>query len=293
MRAKDETGKTYGALTVIERAGSNEHGKALWKCRCQCGKEIVVDGTSLRTGNTTSCGCKRISAELLEIGNKYGELTVISVAGRTNAKKILWNCKCSCGRMVTVTTGHLHSGLVKSCGHKKIRSTFIDETGNRYGKLIVLEFVEQEKYMDAYWLCQCDCGNKAIVRGACLRTGNTKSCGCINSIGEYNISKILRENKISFKNQYSFPDLVYKAPLKYDFAIFESGNEDKDPIRLIEFDGPQHKKGNQWYTDDLGIRDLMKNEYSKNKGIPLVRLPYFLRDEITLDLLLGDKYLIS
>lgn len=113
MKAKDETGNTYGILTVLERAGSNKHGKALWKCRCECGKEIIVDGTSLRTGNTTSCGCRRLSAEKSEIGKQYGELTVISVAGRTNAKKILWNCKCSCGKMVTVTTGHLHSGLVK------------------------------------------------------------------------------------------------------------------------------------------------------------------------------------
>lgn len=87
MKAKDETGNTYGILTVLERAGSNKHGKALWKCQCECGKEIIVDGTSLRTGNTTSCGCRRLSAEKTEIGKQYGELTVISVAGRTNAKR--------------------------------------------------------------------------------------------------------------------------------------------------------------------------------------------------------------
>ena len=31
MKAKDETGNTYGILTVLERAGSNKYGKALWK----------------------------------------------------------------------------------------------------------------------------------------------------------------------------------------------------------------------------------------------------------------------
>lgn len=72
MKAKDETGNTYGILTVLERAGNNKHGKALWKCRCECGKEIIVDGTSLRTGNTTSCGCRRLSAEKLKSENNMG-----------------------------------------------------------------------------------------------------------------------------------------------------------------------------------------------------------------------------
>ena len=236
MKAKDETGNTYGILTVLERAGSNKHGKALWKCRCECGKEIIVDGTSLRTGNTTSCGCRRLSAEKTEIGKQYGELTVISVAGRTNAKKILWNCKCSCGKMVTVPTGHLHSGLVKSCGHKRTSPLIIDEVGNKYGKLTVLERVLSEKSQEAHWLCQCECGNKTIVTGTRLRNGITKSCGCINSVGEYNISKILNKNNISYKSQYSFSDLVYKAPLRCGFAILEN----EKVGGLIGFAGPQH-----------------------------------------------------
>lgn len=289
MKAKDETGNTYGILTVLERAGSNKHGKALWKCRCECGKEIIVDGTSLRTGNTTSCGCRRLSAEKTEIGKQYGELTVISVAGRTNAKKILWNCKCSCGKMVTVPTGHLHSGLIKSCGHKRASPLIIDEVGNKYGKLTVLERVLSEKSQEAHWLCQCECGNKTVVKGTNLRQGITKSCGCLASIGEYNISKILNESNISYKSQYSFSDLIYKAPLKYDFAILEN----EKVIRLIEFDGPQHRKGNCWYSEDLRIRDLMKNEYAKSNNIPLVRLPYSTRDKITLDLLFGDTYLVK
>ena len=99
----------------------------------------------------------------------------------------------------------------------------------------------------------------------------------------------MNDNNISYKNQYSFSDLVYKAPLKYDFAILEN----EKVIRLIEFDGPQHRKGNCWYSEDLRIRDLMKNEYAKSNNIPLVRLPYSTRDKITLDLLFGDTYLVK
>ena len=56
-KAEDLTGKKYERLTVVERRGSDKHGKALWLCKCECGNEVVVRGGSLRSGHTTSCGC--------------------------------------------------------------------------------------------------------------------------------------------------------------------------------------------------------------------------------------------
>lgn len=56
-RLVDETGRRYGRLTVIERAGSNAFKKALWLCKCDCGNTVVVIGSKLRTGEVRSCGC--------------------------------------------------------------------------------------------------------------------------------------------------------------------------------------------------------------------------------------------
>lgn len=53
----DRSGERFGRLAVIERAGRNNFKKVLWKCRCDCGKEVCVTAGSLVTGNTTSCGC--------------------------------------------------------------------------------------------------------------------------------------------------------------------------------------------------------------------------------------------
>src|SRR5687768_6687250 len=53
----DLTGHKYGRLTVIELAERTSPGKYKWRCRCECGKEVVVLGNSLRTGNTLACGC--------------------------------------------------------------------------------------------------------------------------------------------------------------------------------------------------------------------------------------------
>lgn len=51
-------GEHFHRLTVIERAGS--HGsRACWLCRCECGKEVIVETGDLKSGNTKSCGCLR------------------------------------------------------------------------------------------------------------------------------------------------------------------------------------------------------------------------------------------
>ena len=52
-------GKRFGRLTVLEYAYTNKHGKAMWSCCCDCGKETVVAGCHLVNGHTTSCGCRR------------------------------------------------------------------------------------------------------------------------------------------------------------------------------------------------------------------------------------------
>lgn len=54
---KDETGKRYGKLVVTGRHGNTLTGQATWDCRCDCGNNTIVDGISLRRGDTRSCGC--------------------------------------------------------------------------------------------------------------------------------------------------------------------------------------------------------------------------------------------
>lgn len=56
----------------------------------------------------------------------------------------------------------------------------IDLTGQRFGRLVVIERADSHyKSGAAMWKCQCDCGNITIVAGDNLRTGNTRSCGCL------------------------------------------------------------------------------------------------------------------
>ena len=74
--AKDITGQRFGMLTVIKRTGTNKHRKALWKCKCDCGRTTVVSSVDLVTGNTKSCGClgkNFAKRNLMEGGYWYGK----------------------------------------------------------------------------------------------------------------------------------------------------------------------------------------------------------------------------
>lgn len=53
----DLTGQPFGRLVAEYPAGNDEHGRALWHCRCTCGGTCQVTASALRAGNRTACGC--------------------------------------------------------------------------------------------------------------------------------------------------------------------------------------------------------------------------------------------
>lgn len=51
--------------------------------------------------------------------------------------------------------------------------------GQRFGRLVVIESAESDKRGHARWLCQCDCGKSLEISSSHLKSGHTKSCGCL------------------------------------------------------------------------------------------------------------------
>lgn len=110
----DEIGNQYGKLTVIGKEGSDKFNQALWRCKCECGREIVTTGCALRQGTTTTCGNASHRA-INELGNTYGKLTVIAQATSVN-DQAMWLCQCECGGHKIVSGHDLRLGRVNSCG---------------------------------------------------------------------------------------------------------------------------------------------------------------------------------
>ena len=123
-------------------------------------------------------------AKALELtGQRFGRLTVIERQANNKHGKTMWICKCDCGNMCTVCGGDLVSGTTKSCGclqkeQLTINRTVLELTGQRFGRLTVIERAENNKRGYTMWLCKCDCGNTTIVQGTLLKSHATKSCGC-------------------------------------------------------------------------------------------------------------------
>lgn len=112
--------KKFGRLTVLEYVYS-KNGRDHWKCKCDCGNELVVMGKNLRNHNTKSCGClgidsiRKRSRAKLEVGTKFNRLTIIEL-DHVKHDRTFWKCVCSCGKTHVVSADKLISGHTKSCG---------------------------------------------------------------------------------------------------------------------------------------------------------------------------------
>lgn len=241
-------------------------------------------------------------SKLIDLTNqKFGRLTVLERdKNRKTTGGSYWICQCECGTIKSVKSISLRNGDISSCGcyrqeqlrKAKYQKSEEEMLNKRFGKLVVKQRSERKgNGGELYWICQCDCGKTIEVRGHELRRkdeNRTVSCGCYHrSIGATNIMDCLIFNGIEFIDEYVFPDL---SKSRFDFAIVENGKI----VRLIEFDGEQHYKDvDRWGGLELQQkRDKVKNEYALVHNIPLIRIPYWERDNITLEMLMGDKYLV-
>lgn len=231
------------------------------------------------------------------IGQKFGRLLVLERVenyrqsnGRTRTR---YKCQCDCGKIYIADGQHLIHGDIVSCGCLKnekaaergrnkipalasAKAKFNDLTGQRFGKLVVVEYVGKDLNSKSMWKCQCDCGNFTIVRSNHLLRNLVKSCGCTNSFGELETRQLLLQYKITYTTQYTFPDLLSSkgSPLRFDFAIFDSENK---LLALVEYQGIQHdpsRQGKEFGKQQREETDQLKFDYCKAHSIPLYYVWY-------------------
>lgn len=213
-----------------------------------------------------------------------------------------------CGKEFEGRPKTIKNGECKSCGCLKLKASkenlkkaqlkqaqnkpcYKGQTINDFYILDDIPRPEKDTQKTSWVKAVCPICNQSFdVRVKDIKSGNTKSCGCTKSHGEFKINKILTEANISFAKEFSFNDLKYIKKLRFDFAIF---NDKQQLSYLIEYDGKQHFEiiNAGWSNfDSLEIiqkRDGLKNNYCKEHNIPLIRIPYTHLKELCLkDLLL-------
>lgn len=142
-------------------------------------------------------------------GQRYVRLTALKEV-ESDTRHRRWLCKCDCGNNIISNMYSLRNGNTKSCGclrkERSRQATIIDLTGKRFGKLTVLKKTNRRnKSRSIIWLCKCDCGNKKYITSSNLTSGETKSCGCLQTES----GKKLRE----YNQKHHFKDGVYVPSL--------------------------------------------------------------------------------
>lgn len=118
--------------------------------------------------------------------------------------------------------------------------SFQDLTGQKFGRLTVIERAENKK-KNVMWKCICDCGGEKIVRADTLKRGICKSCGCL--INEYNSTKgKLQLNKYNLSGEYGIGYTTKGEEFYFDL-------EDYDKI-----------KDYTWHIDSSGYISTSINE---------------------------------
>lgn len=98
---------------------------------------------------------------------------------------------------------------------------FIDLTGQKFGRLTVIQRYSNTKCKRVSWICQCDCGNQVIVTTDNLRRKNSTSCGCKRKETRFQQRK---------RNEYSFDyenNIGYCYGLHGQYFIFDIEDYDK------------------------------------------------------------------
>lgn len=214
-----EGGERIGRLTVV----AYEPESRGYLCRCDCGKDTVVQTTSLTRGTTQSCGClardvareRRTHGHSRARGGRPSHTYKTWQAMRqrcTNPQSAKWDQYGGrgievCGRWQTFENfladmGERPEGMTldridgdgnyepRNCRWADAATQSNNRTkngparvvfpGDRFGLLTVLgDAPTRETAGGPRHLCICDCGNQTTVSTGKLRSGHTKSCGCL------------------------------------------------------------------------------------------------------------------
>ena len=176
----DLIGNRYGLLTVVSKADPPPRGNwRRWYCVCDCGNKAVLKTEDLLSGQTRSCGC--LNAKMRR-GKRFGKLTLISAAPEKHGTRY-WNCRCDCGRELTVSVDTILRASNVCCECRETPKPGVDLPGKTFGRLTALMEVDPVIATNGTrhrcWLCRCSCGKERVIREQHLVYGITRSCGCL------------------------------------------------------------------------------------------------------------------
>lgn len=190
-----KAGDRFNSWEVIGPAEKKNY----YTCRCDCGKIKDVLKYQLTSGKSKGCGHQNhVRTHHLE-EQTFGVWKVLEYIGDQK-----YRCECTvCGKQRDILWYRLTEGYTKGCNHSI--QEIHDLKGKVFGRLKVISYAGRKQ-----WLCECECGNRKIIRGTNLLNESTKSCGCLSAEKtmqkDYILSKI-EEYKAEHNSNPSLLDM--------------------------------------------------------------------------------------
>lgn len=224
----DLTGQKFGRWTVLSYAGNR-----MWNCKCSCeeGTEKQVDGHTLRSGASISCGCyakeQRKKAEQEKEKSDLINRTIGNFTALEYIEDNKWKCRCDlCGNIIEMSRRSFMNKSRKSCGCHK-RAFQYNLANKKFGLWTALKYVGNSQ-----WLCRCECGTEAKIETAKLLSGESPKC-----------RKHKHKNMIEFP-QWFIDDL-------YDKSLIGKINTHD----IVEFVCKEHGIYKQAVSEHIRLRD--------------------------------------
>src|SRR6185295_643601 len=280
-RLLDITGKKFNRWAVLGRAPSRPNSRGgwvtYWHCRCDCGTAAILASSSIRGGNSRSCGCHLRDVLLARnkpaddlTGQRFGMLVAGRyIAGKKFVSSSRYECHCDCGNTCEAVAGHLRKGRWQSCGCRRKRLFAKDLTGMVFGGLTVLGRTAGFKKR-VKWTCRCHCGKilSSPINTHLLNSCSVKSCGCIKEavIDKARFANITTEEEAYWLGMlYTDGNITsrkhgIRLTLKAsdvdhvrEFARF-MGTQKEPSIRMV--------RGGSWFPNGSMRRDGLQADFS-------------------------------
>lgn len=202
----DFTNQKFGKLLAVRPTDQRKNGHVVWECQCDCGNITFAASVDLARGKCLSCGClianeRRMESARTLVGQRFGRLTIVGPSDKRYSNAQALECKCDCGKIISVTETELKYGYRKSCGciqkerNDQFRKTHPEIVpGQRYGRLTTLSLSDKRINHARTWKCKCDCGNIVLAGAYQLSRGLKKSCGCLKKHQSLPVDTIGRED---------------------------------------------------------------------------------------------------
>jgi hypothetical protein len=167
------------------------------------------------------------SRDEIIIGNNLGKLTIVSTdykVLRSGQRKGSVVAKCSCGNIVETLVDNILTSPNPMCKKCITLNKRCCKIGDRFDKLVIIDFVSSDGACKTLAFCKCDCGNEKTIRPDMLKKNKSNDCGCVLSPQWQGYGGLSLTYYSNVRRNASIRKIDISVSIEYLWSLFEKQN---------------------------------------------------------------------